>query len=225
MSPPPKPCVIFVGPTAYGFPLETLSDDSDVRVLPPAQRGDVARLVANEPPAVMAVVDGVFHQSLAVGHAELRRALEKGWQVWGLSSMGAIRAYEMRTLGMRGFGRTYQRFLEEDDFRDDEVAMLHEPAPTYQPWSEPLVHLRLAIQDMAAREIVSAADADEVVRTLENLWFGERTLSLTRRLLVRRAGEARRDAISERLAAIQDYRVKTADLADFLRRRPWTNGR
>ncbi|WP_425300876.1 TfuA-like protein, partial [Nocardia wallacei] len=33
---------------------------------------------------------------------EIREALEAGWSVWGLSSMGAIRAAEMRLLGMRG---------------------------------------------------------------------------------------------------------------------------
>ena len=38
--------------------------------------------------------------------------------------MGAIRAREMAHLGMRGFGRVFERFVAEDDFQDDEVALL-----------------------------------------------------------------------------------------------------
>ncbi len=72
-------------------------------VLPPVKRGDVEKLISEREPGAMAIVDGLFQQCLSVGHAEIRSAVAAGWQVWGLSSMGAIRAYEMRNMGVRGY--------------------------------------------------------------------------------------------------------------------------
>src|SRR2546423_1317132 len=105
--------VLFVGPTMATSPrARALAKGCVVRR--PVRRGDVARLVASrKKPGTMAIVDGVFHDSLAVGHAEIRDALARGWAVWGLSSMGAIRAREMSHVGMRGFGRVYARFAAE----------------------------------------------------------------------------------------------------------------
>ena len=97
---------------------------------PPVRRLDVAKLTATERrPGTLVIVDGLFHDTLAVGHAEIREAMRRGWRVWGLSSMGAIRAREMAPLGMKGFGRVFERFEAEADFQDDEVALLHEPRP------------------------------------------------------------------------------------------------
>ena len=70
--------------------------------------------------------------------------------MWGLSSMGAIRAREMAHLGMRGYGSVYAPFATEGDFQDDEVALLHEPNAPYRPVSEPLVHLREAVAHLAS---------------------------------------------------------------------------
>ena len=54
-------------------------------------------------------------------------AIEQGWTVFGLCSMGAIRAYELRNFGMKGVGKVYQRFFQMEDFQDDELALFHEP--------------------------------------------------------------------------------------------------
>jgi hypothetical protein len=137
---------LFAGPTLARSPHARVLVRG-VSVRSPVKRGDVERLVEAYPasrgrPGVIVLADGLFHDTLAVGHAELRAALRAGWRLWGLSSMGAIRAHEMAPLGMRGFGRVYERFQAEPDFQDDEVALLHGPAPEYRTLSEPLVHLR-----------------------------------------------------------------------------------
>src|SRR4051795_13634825 len=92
--------ILFAGPSMPG----SLRLPEGATVLPPVRRGDVPALLRDRRPGALAIADGLFHQSLAVGHVEIRDALDAGWQVWGLSSMGAIRACEMRYLGMRGCG-------------------------------------------------------------------------------------------------------------------------
>jgi len=194
------------------------------RLRRPVKRGDVTALVrAHKRPGVLAIVDGLFHESLAVGHAELREALHRGWRVWGLSSMGAIRAREMASLGMRGFGRVFRRFVEEDDFQDDEVALLHESTPPYRPLTEPLVHVRAAAEHLLARGLVDPDLARRALSDLKARWFGERTLRASVAALSRSAvdhGEKRREVLHE-LHPFDRFRVKTIDLEEFLETRPW----
>src|SRR5579862_9150728 len=111
-------CILFAGPSLYPAG-RMLTVPPGVQVLPPAQRGDIAALCRTSVPGVCVLADGLFHQCAAVGHAELRMALQSGWAVWGLASMGAIRAYEMRAMGVRGFGRVYEMFQSDGDFQDD----------------------------------------------------------------------------------------------------------
>jgi hypothetical protein len=204
----------FVGPTLAGSArARALLRGTNKK--PPIKRHDVEKLVgAEKKPGTIVIVDGVFHDTLAVGHAEIREALERGWVVWGLSSMGAIRAREMRVLGMRGFGRVFRRFCDErDDFQDDEVALLHEPRPPYRAASEPLVHLRAAVDHLVATKVVGAAAARDVVRDLKEQWYGERTLAGAIRAL---SPHAARGAVLRELEPFAPFRWKTLDLEDFL---------
>ncbi len=104
----------------------------------------------------MAIVDGQFLRCLSVGHAEIRLAIAKSWQVWGLSSMGAIRACEMKHLGMRGYGEVYQWYCRDECFRDDEVALMHRPNPPYDAVSEPLIHIRVWLQELVKNPAFAA---------------------------------------------------------------------
>jgi hypothetical protein len=187
----------------------------------PVRRRDIEALVAStRRPGVLVLVDGVFHDSLAVGHAEIREALARGWSVWGLSSMGAIRAREMAHLGMRGYGCVYERFCEGDDFQDDEVALLHEGSPPYRAVSEPLFHLREAITHLARAALVAEEDARAVIDDLKSRWYGERTVRGTIELLAcRTPGEAA--TIRQELTDFHRFRTKTLDLERFLDERPW----
>ncbi|HSU17053.1 TfuA-like protein [Longimicrobium sp.] len=215
----PPPSVLFAGPTCA--PLDpALPARAGFELRPPARRGDVAALLGGAPGTVV-LVDGNFHQSLAVGHAELRAALEGGWRVWGVGSMGAIRAWEMRHLGMRGFGRVYEHFLGEDDFQDDEVALLHAPDPPYLPVSEPLVHIRWFLRGLEESGALDGAAAGRVATELKALWYGDRTLELTLALVERHGGPAAGGEARRRMDDFDPWRVKTRDLADFLERGAW----
>jgi hypothetical protein len=191
-----------------------------VRRLAPIRRGDLDRLVRRAQPSAVAIVDGAFHQTLAVGHLEIRDALERGWQVWGLSSMGAIRACEMHSLGMSGWGRVFRRFCADEGFRDDEVALLHEPTPPYRAASEPLLHIREWVAHLERRRVLRPRDAREILDDLASMWFGDRTLARARALVLERAA-SRLDYVDATLASFDRFRLKSIDLRSFLDKRPW----
>jgi hypothetical protein len=162
----------------------------------------------------------LFHQCLAVGHAEIRSAVATGWQVWGLSSMGAIRAYEMRAMGVRGYGRVYDLFSKFEDFRDDEVALIHELRPSYRPLSEPLVHIRFWLRELVRMDVLVKRQARRLIDRLMSLWYADRTLSVVRSMVIELVPD-RVDEVDRTLANFDRFRVKCHDLNDFLRERPW----
>src|SRR5688500_3968206 len=95
---------LYAGPTLGGLSSADLPSDVDLR--PPARRGafDAISLDPVDQCAV-ALVDGIFGTVPAVAHREIIRAMRLGIAVWGLSSLGAIRAAELDHVGMRGYGR------------------------------------------------------------------------------------------------------------------------
>jgi hypothetical protein len=187
-----------------------------IKVLPPVIRGDVARFVEIQTPALLIIADGFFHQAMSVGHAELRHALERGWRVFGLSSLGAIRAHELRSHGMRGYGKVYQMFSRFTDFQDDEVALVHSPDPPYHAGSEPLVHLRVALSAFVRVGILESSQARDAVRSLKKLWFGDRTLQLFEDLVRTVVARADRHYVSSAVRSFDRFRIKQQDLESFL---------
>lgn len=211
---------LFAGPTLFRAMQIGAPRSDDLVILRPIRRGDLPRLASTHSPGVAIIVDGNFHlDALAVGHAEIRDAIAAGWQVWGVSSMGAIRAAEMESFGMRGSGRCFEAYRDDPSLRDDEVALLHEPTPPYREGSEPLLHLRLALADMARRNVIANDVHDRVIEQLYRAWFGRRTIAWTRTLLVEAGADA--DAVAAELRDLDRFRQKAHDLIDFLARAPF----
>lgn len=210
--------VLFVGPSSQGLDAACLAG---VQCRPPARRGDIARLVARRRrPGIAILCDGAFQSVPAVSHAELCEALDAGWQLWGVSSLGAIRAWEMRDEGMHGHGWVYAQFARHDDFTDDELCLTHFPEPPWFPVSEPLVNLRHALEQHGARLGIAPAAGQAAIARLGALWFGDRTLERMQAALVDDGGVAPQ-AAGALLQAMQAARVKTLDLQSLLRERPW----
>lgn len=214
---------VFAGPSAFGLP-PALRADPTIVWRPPAQRGDVDRLVDGGPPGVLVLCDGIFQSVPAVSHAELCRALDARWQVWGVASLGAIRAWELRAEGMRGHGRVFAMFERLPDLCDDELCLLHFPEPPYFPLTEALVNVRHALTQHGAACGIGAAAAQSLVDALSALWFGDRSEACMRTLLVDRLGVAPAGADAW-LVLLRTQRAKSLDLADLLHARPWAGTR
>jgi hypothetical protein len=216
---------LFAGPTLSRAREHTELSLDDVDVRPPVVRGDVARLIADSPPGRLAIVDGYFHlHNLSVGHAELREAVSAGWQVWGLSSMGALRAAEMHQLGVRGFGRVFEMYRDRPDLRDDEVALLHGPDEPYPEVTEPLIHIRVALPALVEAGGLDDSDAGAVLAELMGMWFGERSLARVRELVLARPS-AVPATVDAWIAELPRHRIKVLDLVAFLRERPFSRDR
>lgn len=215
-----EPALLFAGPSTWGLP-PALIQDSGVRLLPPVRRGDVARhAAASAKPGVMIICDGVFQVTPAVSHRELCDAIDGGWQVWGVSSLGAIRAHELRHEGMRGFGEVHAMFSRFDDFTDDEMCLLHCPEPPYFPVSEALVNLRHALAQRGPELGIDAAASAAVLGALRALWFGDRTPERIRSVLLEE-GRVPAQAADQLLHWLSGHRLKTLDLERLLHARPW----
>jgi len=217
---PEPPPLLFAGPSTWGLS-PALFVEAGVQLLPPVRRGDVGRQAGSRArPGVMIVCDGVFQIAPAVSHRELCEAIDAGWQVWGVSSLGAIRAHELRDEGMHGFGGVYEMFDRFDDFTDDEMCLLHCPVAPYFPVTEPLVNLRHAL-DQRGRELgIDDAAAAAVVDALRRLWFGDRTHERIRKALIEDGGVPVQ-AADQLLHWLSAHRLKTLDLARLLRAKPW----
>src|SRR4051794_30183149 len=106
------------------YSLLTLDADAIRRELPfadvaaPIKRGDLPLDIEQGYNAVV-IIDGRFHQELAVACDEIMDAMRAGLVVFGGSSMGALRAAELDRYGMRGHGKIYELIKSSSEFRDD----------------------------------------------------------------------------------------------------------
>ncbi|MFD6024134.1 TfuA-like protein [Streptomyces griseoluteus] len=213
-----SPVTLFAGPTIWGMDAASWAD-TGVTLRPPARRGDIDSLLPEEP-GILAIADGTFHSYPAVGHAEIRTALEKGWQIWGLCSMGAIRAAEMHTLGMRGFGDVFEAYAEDPDLDDDEVALLHSSEPPFRPMSEPMLHLRRFLADLTDRQLLTGSQSSAIVSELKQRWYADRTMGALRNALTQHAALPA-TVLHAEMANFDAFRTKQHDLLRFLKEQPW----
>jgi hypothetical protein len=209
---------LFVGPSAWGLAPGVLAP---ARLRPPIRGGDIDRLLhAGEAPGITLICDGVCPTKPAVSHGEICRALDAGWQVWGVSGIGAIRAHEMRAEGVRGHGYVYSLFKRLGDVTDDEMCLLHDPEAPYLPLTEPLVNLRFALEQRGAALHIDAAVQAWLLERLGTLWYGERTEARIRSLMLEsaRIEPATADAL---LAWLKLNRIQSLDLASMMAEQPW----
>lgn len=210
---------LFAGPS-LGQNVHYLDDE--IVLSPPAKRGDIELLIEEHPKGIIVIADGIFYQHPAIGHQEIRNALEIGWSIWGVSSMGAIRAIEMGHFGMKGFGQVYNWFMNNPDFSDDEVTLLHSPQTPYFPITEPLIHIRFSIMDLIKKQKITQKNGDKIIRELAEQYFGNRTILLTSQLLKKHSKLSEKD-LEIWNKNFEKYRIKKLDLLQLLNEKPWKN--
>ncbi len=162
--------IVFLGPS-----LDTGSAEKilPAEYRPPAKRGDLIT-AARDGAEIIGLIDGVFHQESAVAHREILAALKGGIRVIGSSSMGALRAAEMDTLGMVGIGKIYQMYKSGELESDDEVALVFDPNSGLS-LSEPLINIRFTLKHAKETGIIDTTMYDALLASARSLFYPKRT--------------------------------------------------
>lgn len=165
--------VVFLGPS---LPLAEARTLCDAIYLPPAGQADLLSAVTTHHPDAIALIDGVFGQSLSVWHKEILYALDRGIAVYGASSMGALRAIETAPYGTIGFGEVYRMFDSGEIDGDDEVALAHADATAdYVGLSLPMVNVRTTFARARDQGRITPEEHDVAVHAARAIFFPERT--------------------------------------------------
>lgn len=162
--------IIFLGPS---LDKASAREILDAAYLPPARRGDIPAAV-DAGARIIGLIDGVFFQDCAVAHREILTALRAGVRVIGASSMGALRAAELDSLGMEGIGEVYRAYRDGRLVADDEVALIFDPE-SFIPLSEPMVNIRATLQRAVECGVIDADAACVLLEKGRALYFPERT--------------------------------------------------
>jgi hypothetical protein len=162
--------IVFLGPSLEREAAEKILP---AEYRPPAKRGDLLR-AAEEGATIIGLIDGVFHQESAVAHREILAAVKKGVRVVGASSMGALRAAEMDTLGMTGVGEVYRMYKSGELISDDEVALVFDPETGFS-LSEPLVNIRFTLKRAEAEGIITGQEHAILLAAARSVFYPQRT--------------------------------------------------
>jgi hypothetical protein len=211
---------IFIGPTLFQFE-DRVNDIENLIWHPPVKRNDINKLTFKKQPSTIVIADGLFHNCLSVGHREIREAIKKGWNIWGVSSIGAIRASEMYLLGMKGYGHVFENYMRNEYFRDDEVTVLHSISKPYTSISEPLIHIRLFLTQLEDDHLISSSERKSILKILSSNWYGDRTLYHLRELLVNISSCKNEAIINSYFFDFNRFRVKSIDFINFINNKIW----
>jgi hypothetical protein len=173
---------VFLGPS---LGVDAATATLDAHFLPPVRQGDVYELVRHGMARRICLIDGYFSQTPAVWHKELLYALENGVTLLGAASMGALRAAEMESFGMRGVGDIFEAYRDgvfpdypDGPFEDDdEVAVVHGPAEAgYRAASTAMVNLRATLSRAMREGLLQRAERDALTDLAKARFYPERGL-------------------------------------------------
>ena len=143
----------------------------------PIKRGDLGHDI-KENPDIIGIIDGVFHQNSSVGHKEILNVMNKGITVVGSSSMGALRASELDTLGMIGIGYVYEQYATGKVTSDDDVAVMLD-SDTLESLSEPLINMDYVFTNAVNENIITETQKDELIEIAKSTFYPKRNYSQT----------------------------------------------
>ena len=152
-------------------------DDVEVIYKKPIKRGDLGQAL-KENPDIIAIIDGVFHQNSAVGHKEILKVMNNGIKVYGASSMGALRASELDTLGMIGVGYVYSQYATGKVDSDDDVAVMLD-GDTLEALSEPLINMDYVFSNAVNENIIYESEKDELMKIAKSTYYPQRNYAQT----------------------------------------------
>ncbi|WP_407423704.1 TfuA-related McrA-glycine thioamidation protein [Methanobrevibacter sp.] len=192
---------------------EILDSSNDIEVVykRPIQRGDL-NLALKEHPDIIGIIDGVFHQNSAVGHKEILNVMNSGIKVFGSSSMGALRASELDTLGMTGIGYVYNQYASGEVESDDDVAVMLD-SETLQALSEPLINMKYIFENAVSENILTEKEKDDLLSIAKKTYYPKRNYAQT--LSESNLDNNKKDQLINFIRESKD--IKKEDAKDLLR--------
>ncbi len=144
---------------------------------PPIQCGELLRLLRLDPKRII-IIDGYYEFTPAVWHKEILYVMEQGVEVWGAASMGALRAAELHSLGMKGVGQLFDAFARGELNDDDEVAVLHTSSEDgFQSLNDAMVNIRETLLAAYQQEIITKNTLDSLLLFCKTQFYPYRSLS------------------------------------------------
>lgn len=140
----------------------------------PIRSGDIYRIMTHGYDRI-GIIDGVFHGVPSIWHREISNAIEHGIEVYGSSSMGALRAAEMERQGVIGIGQVYEWYSSDQIVGDDEVALSHLPEYPYEALTIPLVDIRNALANRMGLSLSSSIHT-QVIELCRTIPYWDRTV-------------------------------------------------
>lgn len=169
----PGPVVVFMGPT---LSVADARPVLDAEYRPPAEQGDVYRVVEREDPFAIGIVDGYFERVPSVWHKELLYAMSEGVHCYGAASMGALRAAELEAFGMVGVGWVFEQFSSGRMKDDDEVTIVHDPESHGRRYrTEAMVNIRATLERAADRGVIGEEVASRLTVEAKELFYRNRS--------------------------------------------------
>ena len=188
--------VVFVGASLTANDRVDLASEDLVFARPAAQ--DDVFFALLEGFRDILLIDGYFYHRYALTIFEILVALLEGVNVFGASSLGAIRAIELGAYGMRGQGYVHEVLSAQ------KVVQYHLVAQTYdssdQPLSIPPIALHRFLEQAEVDHLVDAETRQRCMNLVEGLHFSE--LSFGRAFRAWEASETIRIETVRELAAL-----------------------
>ena len=164
-----KKVIVFTGLSISPEEASTILE-ADYRA--PVKRNDVLNAIADKPD-IIGIIDGVFHQSPAVSHKEIMKAMDEGITVVGGSSMGALRASELDVLGMKGIGYVYNQYASGAITSDDDVAVTFDPDSKVS-LSEALVNIDYKLNLAIEKGIINSEEKENIIKVTKDIYHPKR---------------------------------------------------
>jgi hypothetical protein len=165
---------VFTGPS--------LSQNMAQEILPhawihgPAKCGDILKAIRLSPQRI-AIIDGYFEQTASLWHKEILFALSLGIEVYGASSMGALRALELEEYGMKGRGKIFESLKKTACPDDDEVCLAHTEDLSHQ--TPPMCNIRATLEKAVLTQegLLSKEDEQLYLQKIKALPYYERSFT------------------------------------------------
>ncbi|QRM29963.1 TfuA-like protein [Microvirga sp. VF16] len=167
--------VVFLGPS---LPQEQARNLLQAHYAAPADQGDIVEAVQLLRPRIIVLIDGAFGSVPTVRHKEILWALAQGVEIFGASSLGALRAAELAGYGMRGYGLIYRWYRSVPFAEDDEVAVAMAPPELGAgALGDALIDMRITFNRAVRAGIVPPNLREHLVGIARSTHFLERSYS------------------------------------------------